>query len=118
MQIDCRFWTPGWALPNPAFAGGQPRSTITFDGFGRAIVWITRHIRRSILTGPASWATSWGRSMERFRDLLLNVWREACRHIEIHESTETIARMLHRHMPVAEVIVREIDVERSRLETV
>jgi transcriptional regulator with GAF, ATPase, and Fis domain len=56
--------------------------------------------------------------LERFRDLLLSVWREACRHIEIQESTETIARMLHRHMPVSEVIVRELDVERSRLETV
>jgi hypothetical protein len=29
--------------------------------------------------------------MEPFYELLLNVWREACRHIEITESATTIA---------------------------
>ncbi len=53
-----------------------------------------------------------------FRDLLLSVWREACRHIEIHESTSTIARMLAHHMPLSEVIVREVDIVRSRIETI
>ena len=32
--------------------------------------------------------------MEEFRTVLLDVWREACRHIEISHSTETIAAIL------------------------
>ena len=57
-------------------------------------------------------------SVEPFRDLLRNVWREACRHIDIHESTGTIARMLARQIPLSEVIVREVDTERARVETI
>src|SRR5690554_5600268 len=33
-------------------------------------------------------------SADRFHELLLDVWREACRHIEIEASTRTIARIL------------------------
>ena len=36
--------------------------------------------------------------MLKFQVVLLNVWREACRHIEITQSTETIAAMLVRGM--------------------
>ena len=39
--------------------------------------------------------------MERFRDVLLDVWREACRHIEIAESTAAIAPMLAHHLPLS-----------------
>jgi len=53
-----------------------------------------------------------------FRDLLLAVWQEACRHIEIHESATTIAQMLADRMPIDAVLVREFDVNRSRLDTV
>jgi formate hydrogenlyase transcriptional activator len=53
-----------------------------------------------------------------FRELLLGVWREACRHIEIHESTATIARMLPPLLPVDGIVVRALDLKRSRLETV
>ena len=56
--------------------------------------------------------------MESFRPVLLNVWREACRHIEISQSTETIAAMLARHMPIERILVRRIDRHRSCLETV
>ena len=56
--------------------------------------------------------------MEEFRNVLLDVWREACRHIEIGQSTETIAGMLARHVPIAQVLVRQIDPARSLLETV
>jgi hypothetical protein len=56
--------------------------------------------------------------VEKFRAVLLDVWREACRHIEISQSTETIAAMLVRHMPVDQVIVRRLDRQRSCLETV
>jgi len=56
--------------------------------------------------------------MEKFQSLLLTVWREACRHIEIRQSAETIAPMLLRDMPVGQLLVRRIDRQRSCLETV
>ena len=56
--------------------------------------------------------------MQKFRPVLLKVWREACRHIEIVQSTETIARMLGGEMPVDLILVRRIDRQRGCLETV
>jgi transcriptional regulator with GAF, ATPase, and Fis domain len=56
--------------------------------------------------------------MERFQDLLLNVWQEACRHIDISQSTASIAPMLLHHMPVKQVLVRRIDKTRRCLDTV
>lgn len=56
--------------------------------------------------------------MTPFDSVLLGVWREACRHIELHESTASIARMLTRYLPIQRIIVREIDIGRSCLETV
>ena len=56
--------------------------------------------------------------MEKFQAVLLNVWQEACRHIEIGESTETISAILARHMPIDRILVRRIDRQHCRLETV
>ncbi len=56
--------------------------------------------------------------MDRFQPLLLDIWREACRHIEIGESAATIAAMLVPHLPLKELLVRRFDWERSCLETV
>ena len=56
--------------------------------------------------------------MEKFQSVLLTVWREACRHIEIRQSAETIAPLLLRDMPVDQFLVRRIDRQRSCLETV
>ena len=56
--------------------------------------------------------------MERFGHLLLAVWREACRHIEINESTTTVAELLARSLPLDCMIVRRIDVPTSSWETV
>ena len=56
--------------------------------------------------------------MDRFRDVLLDVWREACRHIEIADSTARIAPMLARDLPLACLLVRRMDSERRVLETV
>ncbi|NUQ61901.1 MAG: sigma-54-dependent Fis family transcriptional regulator [Pirellulales bacterium] len=56
--------------------------------------------------------------MARFRELLLDVWREACRHIRIDESAAAIAEMLSRQMPLGGLLVRRIDKARSCLETV
>ncbi|MFO0840532.1 MAG: sigma 54-interacting transcriptional regulator [Phycisphaerae bacterium] len=50
--------------------------------------------------------------------VLLRVWREACKHIEIHESTASIAPLVLEHAPIERVIVRRLDVARAQLETV
>src|SRR5262245_16950305 len=56
--------------------------------------------------------------MERFRDVLLDVWREVCRHIEIDQSAGTIAAMLVRHLPLACLLVRRLDSVHAILEAV
>ncbi len=53
-----------------------------------------------------------------FAPFLMGVWREACRHIEIGESTATISQILSERMPVQRCIVRRIDTARCSLETV
>lgn len=50
--------------------------------------------------------------------VLLAVWREACRHIEIGESTDNIARILAERMPIGQILVRHFDPKRPSLETV
>jgi len=55
--------------------------------------------------------------MERFASLLLDVWREACQHIEIGESLERIAPLLARRMPLDWILVRRIDAARGSVET-
>ena len=56
--------------------------------------------------------------MERFGNLLLDVWREVCRHIEIGESVGRVAPILVRRLPVDLTLVRRLDVTRSQVETV
>ncbi|HIJ73395.1 MAG TPA: sigma 54-interacting transcriptional regulator [Candidatus Hydrogenedentes bacterium] len=56
--------------------------------------------------------------MIKFREILLDVWREACRHIDIAESTANIAQILVQHMPLGQLLVRRGDPERVCLETV
>ena len=56
--------------------------------------------------------------MDRSRTLVLNVWREACRPIEIGESTVNIARLLSVHAPLAMLILRRIDLPHGALRTV
>lgn len=56
--------------------------------------------------------------MDRFREVLLGVWQEACRHIEIHESTANIAAILSEQMPIEAVLVRQLDLTRHWLDTV
>ena len=51
--------------------------------------------------------------MEPFTALLLDVWREACRHIEIAESTANIAQLLVPQMPMERLLVRRIEQERA-----
>lgn len=56
--------------------------------------------------------------MEPFQHVLLGAWQEACRHIDIGQSTANIAATLVRHVPIEQVLVRRIDAARSCLETV
>jgi transcriptional regulator with GAF, ATPase, and Fis domain len=50
--------------------------------------------------------------------LLLSVWKEACRHIEISESTRTITSILGEHISIEQVLIRRFDLPRSCVETV
>jgi len=56
--------------------------------------------------------------VERFQQVLLAVWQEVCRHIEIGRSVQTITAMLLDDMPLAQLLVRRIDARRSCVETV
>jgi transcriptional regulator with GAF, ATPase, and Fis domain len=68
--------------------------------------------------GIRSYLTAEGHDMERFASLLLDVWREGCRHIEIEESLARVAPMLARRVPLDLVLVRRIEVGRGCIETV
>ena len=50
--------------------------------------------------------------------LLLEVWREVCRHIDIDESLARIAPILAQTLPVTRVLVRRVDREARRLVTI
>jgi hydrogenase-4 transcriptional activator len=56
--------------------------------------------------------------LERFGEVLFDVWREACRHIAIGESADTIARLLERHLPLERVLIRQVEPQRGGVETV
>jgi transcriptional regulator with GAF, ATPase, and Fis domain len=56
--------------------------------------------------------------MERFVGVLSEVWREACRHIEIGESVERMAPILVQRLPLDLMWIRRIDGKRNWLETV
>ncbi len=56
--------------------------------------------------------------MDTYRELMLNVWREACRHIEISQSTSTIAGFLAEYLPIQRVYVRRVDPARHSIDSV
>ena len=56
--------------------------------------------------------------MEEFRQLLLDVWREACRHVHIGEAVQRNARELFRRLPVDLVLVRRLELSRQAADTV
>ena len=56
--------------------------------------------------------------MEQVGSVLLNVWREACRHIRIEESTQTIVELLAAHMPIRRALVRCVVQADAVIETV
>ena len=56
--------------------------------------------------------------MQEFWDILLNVWREVCRHTEIAEATSLIAKMVMRELPVDQLLVRSFDADGDGAETI
>jgi transcriptional regulator with GAF, ATPase, and Fis domain len=56
--------------------------------------------------------------LERFREVLLDVWREACRHIEISQSMAAIAPLLAQHLPLDCLLVRRFEPQHRSLDTV
>src|SRR6478672_5210718 len=56
--------------------------------------------------------------MHRFREILLSVWRETCRHIDLSESVRTVAPLLAERLPLEAVIVRRLDPQHQSLETI
>jgi transcriptional regulator with GAF, ATPase, and Fis domain len=56
--------------------------------------------------------------METLLPFQLEVWREVSRHSEITEFAELLVAMTRRRMPLVRLVIRRIDRERSRLETV
>lgn len=56
--------------------------------------------------------------METYKETLLDVWREACRHIEIADAVALITPFLAGRLPLSTVLVRRIDIAHSSLETV
>src|SRR5690242_14718680 len=59
-----------------------------------------------------------GMAADLERDLILDVWREVCRHIAIDESVARLTPLLVRQLPVQEVLVRQIDPVKGCLDTV
>ena len=60
-----------------------------------------------------------GKSIYGYRnaELLLDVWREVGRHLEIEESVDRIGPLIGRRMRFDSVLVRVLDVERGKIET-
>ena len=56
--------------------------------------------------------------MEEFNQILLQVWREACRDIEIEKSCAVISSMLLKHIPLDQVLIRDIEDKKKYLETI
>jgi len=55
--------------------------------------------------------------MEKYATLLLDVWREVGRHLEIQESIDRIVPHLSRRLPFEWMLIRQIDLDRGRVET-
>jgi hydrogenase-4 transcriptional activator len=56
--------------------------------------------------------------LEEFGQLLLDIWREACRHVHIAEAVSRNAATLFRRLPVDLVIVRRLELARQAADTV
>lgn len=55
---------------------------------------------------------------ERANRLMLDVWREACQHIEMGEAVERIFPILQQRLPLDLLLIRRLDLARTCVETV
>ena len=55
--------------------------------------------------------------MSAYADFLLDVWREVGRHLEIQNSVDRIGPLIARRIPFELLLIRVIDFERGRVET-
>jgi transcriptional regulator with GAF, ATPase, and Fis domain len=56
--------------------------------------------------------------MEASNDILLSVWQEVSRHLDIGESTQATAQLLRKQMPLAALAIRRLDPEHRNVRTV
>src|SRR5688572_27924963 len=47
--------------------------------------------------------------MDSAREVLLDVWREACRHLHMEESVDNVARILAPHLPIEDLHVLAVE---------
>ncbi len=55
--------------------------------------------------------------MEKLQETLLEIWREACRHIEIRESAKKIESILAKQFPMQGMVVAQFDSKNFAMET-
>lgn len=67
--------------------------------------------------GHATVIPAYKTEMEEMAAVLSEVWKEACRHIEIHDAVARILALLRRHLPLETLAVRRLDVARTCIET-
>ncbi len=56
--------------------------------------------------------------MNEFREVLLEIWRESCRHIDFQESGEYVSQSLSKHVPFDLLLVRRFDPDKHVFDTV
>lgn len=59
-----------------------------------------------------------GPEMQKLRQILLDVWQQASRHIEIGVFVDTIAQKYEQDLPLGQILVRHIDLEHASISTV
>jgi hydrogenase-4 transcriptional activator len=57
-------------------------------------------------------------NMNEIKEVMIDIWREACRHIEITESLPLIAELLKQHLPMEQLFIRRYDATNQLLETI
>jgi len=55
--------------------------------------------------------------MQIFKEIILDVWREACQHIKIEESVPFITKLLKPHLYLNQLLLRRIDLNHKQIDT-
>src|SRR5690606_612157 len=75
----------------------------------------TRHMSRKRARSPGEPGPP---SEPEIRQLELEMWREAGRHLRLHDSLSRMLPLLARRLPVRALAIRRLDLVRARLETI